>query len=296
MDRQSCICLCFLKKMLLGMFFCAYVFVLTGGEAEELIPVVFIHKTNSSYLEHSLWQAKQFNKKVCLIGDNANKVQVDCDHFMISDYSQSANAFAEIYIHQSTSPYGYELFCNERWFILKEFMETNGFDTVFYCDSDVMLYCDVAKEYKNYSPEALLIGYWGEKGSGHCSYFSLKQLQSFCDYMVNFYEHFDVYKQKGRIINDMLIFAEYVKDRAVFVHDLMITPTGDSVFDLNIASSHGGYEMKRKIKAIQWIRGFPYCYSSEFGKKIRFKSLHFQGERKSLMKDFHVKNSIFNVD
>ena len=141
-----------------------------------------------------MWQAKEFNDRVILIGDTSNQVQKNCEHYIIDDYSRGSCDFAKIYQHKSTNPYEYELFCYQRWFVLKEFMETNDLNRVFYCDSDVMLYCNVEEEFKNYSPENFLIGYWGAAGSGHSSYFSLTQIQNFCNYMTFFYEHFDLYK------------------------------------------------------------------------------------------------------
>ncbi len=248
------------------------------------IPVILIHKSNSDYLQHSLWQARQYNQRVLLLGDESNVGQTDAEHHMISDYHEEAEGFAKIYKHKSTNGYQYELFCFQRWFILKKFMEVNDLQRVFYCDSDVMLYCNVSEEYGNYSNCDLALFHWSGAASGHCSYFSIDQIRSFCEYQTYFYLNFEDYENKYPHISDMFVFKAYIIERGISTCDLE-TPINNTAFDPIIVSGAGpGYQMRDGMKDIQWENNQPHCYNQKIEKTIRFKGLHFQGRAKQYMK------------
>ena len=58
----------------------------------------------------------------------------------------------------------------------------------------------------------------------------------------------------------------------------------------NISVGIGTYKMQGSIKSIEWIQGIPYCENIQLNKKIRFKSLHLQGDKKVFMKAFRKEN------
>lgn len=66
-------------------------------------------------------------------------------------------------------------------------------------------------------------------------------------------------------------------------------------FDVNIGLSEGAYEMEGGVKKIVWVSGQPYCYHAGYDRKVRFKSLHFQGNKKSLMQKFKEKKTTEEV-
>ena len=114
-----------------------------------MIPVVMIHKGNDPYLEYSIGQATK-NNKVIFIGDTppcanyyafkfVNINSLDLDRY---------NAFGEIYVHLNTTPPDYELFCYRRWFLLLAMMKAKNLETVFYIDSDVMLFPNINDEWE----------------------------------------------------------------------------------------------------------------------------------------------------
>ncbi len=154
------------------------------------VPVIFIHTNNAYYLKDTLWQAKQFNERVILLGDDENKhhAQNGIEYYPIVNYGKASSYFTSIYEHMSGVPYEFELACFNRWFILEEFMRTNKIPVAFYCDSDVMLYCDISEEYdanfKSYDMSVMQIGYSG----GMVSFWNLKSITSFCDFLKRFYE------------------------------------------------------------------------------------------------------------
>ena len=111
-----------MKSCFCKVICCEFIFLLSQVCAQDTVPVVFIHKGNSHYLQHSLWQAKQYNERVILIGDHSNSGYSGVEHYNMNDYSEEAAYFAKIYKHIGGTSYNYELFCFQRWFILKSFI------------------------------------------------------------------------------------------------------------------------------------------------------------------------------
>ena len=110
------------------------------------LPIIFIHTGYSSYLEFTLRQAKftSPSSEVILLGDDANaSLGSVVRHVNIRQYSKGASEFEKVYQHFSTNPYNYERFCLQRWFMLEEFMRSSGYQEVFVCDSDVLMYADI---------------------------------------------------------------------------------------------------------------------------------------------------------
>ena len=110
------------------------------------IPVIFIHQGYQSYLDFTVQQASK-NNKVFFIGTQEPPKNDNVSFFNLQNYNKYIQQFAYIYENLSTNSHNYELFCFLRWFILKEFMEEQNLDTIFYVDSDVMLYVDINEEY-----------------------------------------------------------------------------------------------------------------------------------------------------
>src|SRR5271154_5485843 len=79
---------------------------------QDVIPVVIIHKGDSYYLEHALWQAKQYNNRVILIGDETNNhyQQLGIEHYNMQNYYKGAQYFSTIYEHIHETPYEKQIF------------------------------------------------------------------------------------------------------------------------------------------------------------------------------------------
>ena len=117
----------------------------------EAYPIIVLHKGSSDYLKICLAQAKfsNPNSRIILLGDETNETlakQVGAEHYLICNYFSKAQEFAKIYKHYSTNPYDYELFCFQRWFVVDEFINSEGLDKFLHIDSDVLLYADFSKE------------------------------------------------------------------------------------------------------------------------------------------------------
>ncbi len=282
----------------------------TTTACDSVIPVIFIHKKNANYLEDSLWQARQYNSRVILIGDQTNNHYSEIEHYDMHDYFDQAESFAKVYKHIGESPIGFELFCIQRWFILKEFMEAHTIERCFYCDSDVMLYCNVTEGNKHFSDYGMaLINRPHGILSGENSFMSISSLQDFCSYVSQSYQDEkviagwlawlnDPIKPHKHGINDMRLLTSYVATGRSRIGNLC-TNINDAAFSHHMVADESGTFAAQKIerngrihvlKKIKWIHNLPYAYHQELNKFIRLKAIHFQGLRKQFMNQYRMPN------
>jgi len=307
-----------------------FLFLIFCSTINAEIPIIFIHKHNPSYhdyncLEHSLWQAQQYNRRIILIGDESNKHYPGVEHYNITDYFKKATHFANIYVHLAGPQKEYELFCFQRWCILKEFTDQHKeIDRFFYGDSDLMIYADLTNEFKVFNNADICLAGLGFY-SGHSSYWSKKGIDHFCTFMMQFYENkinIELWKQwfyngkdKPAIYNvcDMALLTEYVRmfgpqemilfhlsgshiqeerkiadsmDQSVTIAPIRIFKD-EATFDHAMGNGeHNEYLITNNRKNISWKDNQPYCFNQKEKKLLRFRTLHFQGDHKPLMKSY----------
>ncbi len=304
-----------MKFILIALLFASSLYTI-----QQTIPVIFIHRGDHSYLHDSLWQARQYNPEVIMIGDHTNN-HYDVAHYTIDDYFQDAADFAHIYKHLHTcNSAEYELLCIQRWFILKNFMEKHQLDRAFYCDSDVMLYCDITTElepFKNFDI-AFMQGDLACPTShiGHISLFTQAGISMLCDYITEFYtntRNINKWIQwlnaperiYGEGISDMILLSQFAKSGIAPI-GIINENVDNSTFDINLNQSDNflqrksipltftrsingisrPYQIEPVIKDIMWFANEPYAFNTQLKRLVRFKGLHFQGSLKPLMKHF----------
>lgn len=266
------------------------------------LPIIFIHYGNSAYLKYSLSQAKYSNPDsiVYLVGDESNDCYDFVQHHCFLDYFNEAAEFDKIYRHFNTTPYHYALFDFQRWFILKEFLYSNGLEKCLYLDSDTMLYADVTQEQKKVALFDFTLSY---RICG-CTFFlnRVKALGDFCQFLMDLYtkkqryqydkmiSHYAMRQKNGLRggVCDMTAFELYSGNHFGEIGEVALIIDG-SVYDPNINLPTPGFEMSNGIKRIIWKDKVPYGKQEKKGKEIRFNSLHFQGrEAKRLMGAFYT--------
>lgn len=277
--------------------------------------IVFIHSNNSEYLGYSMRQAKATNPNsgIHLIGDHSNDVYDFIEHYDIGDYNQSALEFEKVYKHwDSPSRRGFILYDIKRWFILNEFVSSKNIDKCLYVDSDVMIFCNVEKEF-----EELELKQWsftvGETFPGDLAmhgspgfWNNIKALDDFCKFVMDIYtekdpENYDkaVNHYKNRLarglkggVCDMTMFALFEKSgrfRGYHVENIV----NESTHDLHHGiSTNGAFQYRKEggIKKLKWVNSCPYGTEIKSGRKIRFKTMHYQGIAKKLMKGFYERS------
>lgn len=266
------------------------------------IPIVFIHQNDSPYLPFSLVQSKELNSKssIFLIGDNSNNYYKFVEHDNITNYFNQALQFAKIYKHMSPNKLSFELFCFQRWFILKDFMVKNNIQKCVYLDSDVMVYTNLTEEQKKFSHFDFTIS--SKVGNPNCSFINnIEALENYCNFLIKLYTDSELFKLlklqleekslKGlkEGISDMTGFEEYFKTKLNNLGTLQHV-IDDSTYDRNIRRSHG-FEMDDNLKKIYWINNQPFCKQLDSDKLIKFNTLHFQGSAKQYMKN-HFKGDL----
>jgi hypothetical protein len=267
-----------------------------------VIPVVLIHNGYSEYLEYSIKQACR-NNEVFLISDRHPNVHDDSFKcFDIKDYFHGFENFRLNYMHLNTTPYAFEVFCFYRWLILKNFMEKNDLDVVFYIDSDVMLYTAVEYEWANYCQFDMTLSH---RTAAISSFMTLRGVTNFWESCENIYANKDTYdfqKIKSHFdIRQLHKLPGGVCDMTLFEHfhynaglgggpgriGEMMHIIDNCTYDHNINAEDQDFEMKNGIKHVKFNNTTPYVYNKRLKRNVLFNALHCQGGAKSLMKGFY---------
>jgi hypothetical protein len=264
----------------------------------DLIPIIFVHKGNPFYLKHALEQARIFNpdNPIYLIGDNSNKNFKKIEHYPLNDFFESAQTFQKIYKHQSPNSYDYELFCFQRWFIIKDFIEKKGITCFLYLDSDVLIYCNVDTVFSDYLDFDFTIC---DHKAPCTTLFNKESLTRFCDFINELYSkknYLDILesrytggftKNKDEEGNsDMTAFELYQIYKAPKVKELT-NIKDNTCFDNNINVT-SNFVAEKGIKKIYWINDRPHAKLIETQTLILFYSLHFQGKAKHNMYNYRI--------
>lgn len=255
-----------------------------------MIPVVLIHKGASERYSLGLVveQSRKWHNQTVFLGDEE-----------INIFSRGVKEFAEHYEHLSSNHEAFELFCIARWFILYDWMSEFKIDRVFYADSDVLLFCDVEKEWD----------IWGEGygltlshgTSPATSYITRSGLLAFLSFVQDiYYNHNENYFELKRIfaemraqnlpggICDMTLFKFFREQVThVKVGEMSDIKKG-ATFDHNINSRDNLY-FEKGHKKIWMSDGIPYGEWFSDSTKVRFNALHFQGGAKNLIREYVTK-------
>jgi len=139
---------------------------------KDAIPVVQVHssfeKECPDYLRLHLYQARQYNEFVVLLGDSV------CRDFCAKwgihwvDVSVYASAVEDFDLHylaphsedsvwKSAEQRASELRSFARWIILREYMMKTGLERVFSSDSDTLLFADMGKVYRSFFSQKSIV-------------------------------------------------------------------------------------------------------------------------------------------
>lgn len=256
------------------------------------IPIVFVHYGTQDYFKAAVKQSSVKNP-VTVIGSDSIE---NSEYFSIHDLTSESRKFEQIYNHLSTNPPWAELVCFTRWFILRDFMRAKNINVCLHLDSDVLFFGNASEEFKKFDQfDFTLI----HRCCGSNSFFTLKGLEGFCDFLMGFYQNKTSYDYErvsahyhirnkhglGGGVCDMTLLEFYAyKICPGKVGEMMYIVDG-STYDHNINTPDQYYEMdpSKSIKKIQWIDNLPHCRQLSSNKLIRFNTLHFQGQAKQYL-------------
>lgn len=253
-------------------------------------PIIFIHDGNSDYLRYSIAQAAltSHERQICLIGDDSNDCYPYARHYNFRDYIANAITFSKNYLHLSPNDRGFELFCFVRWFILRDFMLLNKLERAVYIDSDIMLYDKLLDDWQ--AAAGCDIAICGVAPPVMIS--NIYALDEFCRLLEESYgreegrnalvQRYKDMRQSGIVggICDMTFWEIMLQGRRDRVLDLSLPDGNGNVYDSNLQLSHG-FVMYDGIKKITWKGGRPFGTRLD-GSMVRFKGLHFHGEKERM--------------
>lgn len=227
-------------------------------------------------------------REIILIGDDSNRCPPFVRHWHYSNYCASAFKFAQHYLHLSGNDHDFELFCFQRWFVLRDFMALHAIEKAVYVDSDTMLYDDLEDDWELLGNTPL--GICGVAPPAFIN--DLSALDLFCRFIEESYTvpeelgklrlHFSEMNASGIAggICDMTFWEMLTAQQPTLVTDLLCVQPPHCDHDRNIELSNG-YVMENKLKKLTWIDGSPYgCLSDNTA--VRFKSLHLHCSGKML--------------
>lgn len=272
------------------------------------MPVILIHKGDSAYLPATIFQLRYSNPltPIYLIGDRDNAHYSSwVNHHHIDDFFHNARAFEQIYEHFSTNGRAFELFCLQRWFVLRDFMQATSLVQCLYIDSDVLFYSDI----NDVQGQLLNFAMTVTGISAHTNFINDSSVLShFCDFiwyayenerenqvLATRYEDFLKMHPAGGI-SDMTFFTEYRKLYPGSIGDLAVI-CDNAVFDITLDTTHD-FDSRKGYKNIVWTKRMPFSLNLESGELIRFHTLHFQGKCKSKIYQyttFSVTNHLFSL-
>ena len=276
------------------------------------VPIVFFHLGNPNYLQQVIDKSREFNSRVVLLGDNTN-TNLDVEHYDCTNFqSKDIEEFVKSYKHMSTNNLNFEILCFVRWFFIRDFMKNTKTSVCFHADSDLLVYSDLSSVWSEFSdyryclmkPEDLPEENFRWSASGHNSFWTYDGICEFCNFLLDQYKspekleelmdkwryHIDNDKPGG--VCDMTLIWRFIKHKGEENVGILSEVTNGSTFDDNISDPNNRkvdeYELDLDlgIKKITFEKGRPYGYNNHYKEKVKFHTLHMQGPKKALIRDF----------
>lgn len=281
-------------------------------------PIIIAHRGNPRYLRYTIKQAKHYNDDVILLGDKKNAVLANIvEHHLLDDFSisEGLTRFRHLYKHMSANQYQFEVVCFERWFQIVEFLESNGIQSFFHLDSDVLLYSNISavleKVIRDYKAAYNIFSQQYEeyrwKSSAHTSFWKMEFLKEFCSFVIDSYENginelekkWNWHKEQGMnggVCDMSLLYLFYLRNKNS-IYNLLPVSKDNICFDYNINDSSNykqdEYQTIKSplgtiIKDIKIRNEKAYCYNLLNKSDVQFANIHFQGVSKHIIFNYVV--------
>ena len=270
--------------------------------------IVFIHIGNQSYFKASLAQARSSNpcSLIYLIGNSFSSpsrlflTKYKINFISIDKFRSAREEFCNYYAHQGLNPVHYELFCFQRWFILRDFLLSfKGPVQGVMLDSDALLHTDI----KNIlSMMTTNMSVCDKSGPQFTFFKNVDVILDYTDFIINCYK-LNSYKKKCEEyiklnihrgiphMSDMVTLGLYAKSQKLFDTAKL---SNSIVFDDNIAYSEIFFKgiFGKKIFKNNGEIFFKIIKSK---KLIKVGGIHLQGESKRLWPIYVHKNLLIDL-
>jgi hypothetical protein len=270
-----------------------------------MLNVVFIHQGKiPTFLKLAISQIKSVmpSAMIHLISDKPFSDKLVNNHFL-NLYKQSALEFEELYFHRSSNIYDFELFCFQRWFILRDFVKTNHINgRILYLDSDVLLYNDILSKIDLGEKQMSVTRGYGPQYSLFKNYQSIKH---FTDFMMHYYrdnncvqylekwwEERFVKTGKAGGVCDMTILGLYNDNGNCL--DLFYLNKG--YFNTSVNGISNDAKLLGHRTSVLNLNSFENKNNIATLNKIELNALHFQGSTKILMSIYYTGKDSFYIN
>jgi len=276
--------------------------------------IIYFHIHDPQFVITSIKQTRHWNPDadIYLIGDKLPDELKGIAKFY--DYTHlfgtTGQNFMNNFVNLSTNDANFEKVCIFRWFAINELCKRENIEKFFYMDSDIMLYCDLEKELSKFENTRYALSN-GTSAAVFCVN-DITVLDDYCRYVDGFYDDKQVqgtynlrehsrlfahiredilsfYNNRRKFnlaggVCDMTFWGELKKiDDPLMIGEISGIYEG-TTFDHNI-NACDFFEFENGKKKISWENNQPFAYNTYLQKKVRFNSLHFQGNGgKVLMK------------
>lgn len=258
-------------------------------------PLIYIHKGYSWYLPLAFSNATaRYGGQVVFIGNRLARGVARAfgiTPYDIEEVGHGAKNFAASYRHHSSLGQEFELFCIQRWFMLRDFMRANGLDACCYIDSDVLLAADLGGlQERTKDWDLVFTGY-----SAHVTFVNrLIALERLCDFILKAYAdpvweaRFIEWHQRcvadsgSSGVSDMTLFHWFHQSHQANV-GVYGEIFGESPVDITLEDTVGWKKDCRGFKGLFWDGKIPYA-TKESGERVALTALHHQGRAKALLR------------
>ena len=279
------------------------------------IPVIFTHfNQQPNYLKFALKSAKNLNETVVLVGDDTNEKFWENHWNTTQIVSDKYEHFQKSYVHMSTNPQQFELFCFKRFFYLEEWMKNKEEKKVFLLDSDVISFANYSDQAytnvigdNNYIAALMTPKYEREfqwASSPHFSYWTIEGLEDFTSFCMEAYNNksirgkleqkfkWHIENNKSGGICDMTLLYLWSQNNPKVANFSKVINDMTVEHCINVSENYleDEYQMQLGVKKIIFKKGIPYGFNKNLNKEIRFLGIHCQGTAKILMRFFYYEN------
>lgn len=279
---------------------------------KDIIPVVIFHVGCPTHLPYSVHSAEKWNKRVILLGDDANRNVArewfDHERLDLTRY----NEFLRVFENYSTYTDFFAQICFKRYFLYYELMKELDFDRILVAESDLYNCADYSsiQSLKNaYAMVSTVDGQdenYGWSSCCHCSYWTRQALDDFLNFCQETFKNnkklllkkWD-YQKKNNLaggVCDMTLVYLWSKDNPQVLNSAKIFDGG--TIDQNLCDRVNFSENEYKYNSFAGIKKYvikkdnngrkqPYLVRTD-GTLVRVFAIHCSGRAKSAIKAFDI--------
>lgn len=268
--------------------------------------LVFLHRGASPYLYYVVKQARRWNPRseIVVLSDLPRpELRRVATVVSLDRYLDGAAKLARIYQHLSGNSPSFELFCFQRWFVLREYLAAHPAERLVHLDSDVLTFVSFDSEFARLG--SFDVGIVGFQGPQSMLIANAAFIPALCDHITRLFAEesaqlatmYAEWKTKtdNTAVSDMHALHTLLAKGAFRQIDLAVV-RDDMAYD-GVIHEAEGYALADGQKLLAWRRGQPWGMLEKGGALVRFATLHCQGPSKHrILEHFQARDASYYLD